>query len=202
MVPILSAHRRIAVLLASSLFLAACSDKPPAPTATVGGSATHAEMHKPATPNTSTELNEALNPKDVKFSLSLIGHPKYIEDQDTLLFNIQVANHGGVALVGVGTKPVNLGALLLGPDGPDKPPGLREFVRVHLPLIASGDKKALQVMLPAESLKGQTLQFQLVQEGVMWFDGAGQSPLTLGAYSRCNSQAKTLCDAAGTPVAH
>ena len=197
-----STHRLLPMLLASSLFLAACSDKPAASTNTAMASAasSKAATNTAISPAGTTVLNEALNPKKVKFTLSLVGQPRYIADKDLLRFNIQIDNQGQTTLVGAGTRPVNLAALLLGPNGPDKAPGLREFVRVHLPSISPGERKTIEADLPGESLKGQTVQFQLVQEGVAWFGGADQTVLKLGAYSRCSEAAKMLCDAAGTPV--
>jgi hypothetical protein len=193
-------RRHIPMLLASGLFLSACSDKPATPAADTQVASAGAETQKPAISTANTEENGPLDSKDVKFLITLVGHPKYVEDQDVLMFTVDVANHGRVPLVGKGANPVNLAALLLGPDGPDKAPGLREFVRVHLPLIAPGEQRPVQVVLPAKALKGQTVQFFLVQEGVAWFSGPGQSPLTLGAYSRCNGMANTLCDATGAAV--
>lgn len=196
-----STYRLLPILLASSLFVAACSDKSDAPATTAPASAASAASTAATSSVGATVLNDALNPKDVKFTLSLVGQPKYIADKDVLRFNIQIDNQGQATLVGTGAKPVNLAALLLGPNGPDKAPGLREFVRVHLPVISPGAQKTVEADLPAESLKGQTVQFQLVQEDVAWFSGAGQAALTLGAYSRCGDATKILCDTAGTPVA-
>lgn len=193
-------RRHIPILLASGLFLSACSDKPATPAAGSQLASAGAESQKPAISAANTVEDGPLNSKDVKFSMTLVGHPKYVEDKDVLMFNVDVANDGRVPLVGMGTNPVNLAALLLGPDGPDKAPGLREFVRVHLPLIAPGEQKLLQVALPAKALKGQTVQFALVQEGVAWFGGPGRSAITVGAYSRCDGRANTLCDASGAPV--
>lgn len=187
--------RLIPILLASSI-LAACGGNSETPSDT----AVSPEAPAPTTATAGPEINEPLNPEKVKVTLSLVGQPVYVEGEDVLQFNIRVANTGQVDLVGAGTKPVNLAALLLGPDGPDKEPGMRDFVRVPLPLVAQGAQQILQANLPAEKLQGQTVEFQLVQEGVAWFDGFGQAPLDLGAYSRCSKEEKTLCDKAGTPV--
>jgi hypothetical protein len=203
MYSVYSPPRLLPMLLASIFFLAACSNKSAAPTTTAVPSAASSEAARNTaiSPAGTTVLNEALNPKEVKFILTLVGQPRYIADKDVLQFNIQINNQGQTTLVGAGTRPVNLAALLLGPNGPDKAPGLREFVRVHLPPIAPGERKTLEADLPGDSLKGQTVEFNLVQEGVAWFSGAGQAGLTLGAYSRCSDASKTLCDAAGTSVA-
>lgn len=192
---------RLVALLAGSLFLAACGDNTGVPQASEG--AAEASSETPAAPAASpsvAEMNEALTAEQVDITLAVDGQPSYLRDEDVLLFNIRVGNQGKTHLVGVGTKPILLGVLLLGPEGPDKAPGLRDFVVVPLPLIAPGEAQTVQARLPAEALDGQTVQFQLLQGGVSWFDGFGQAPLNLGAYSRCNGADNTLCDSAGTPI--
>lgn len=191
-----STVRLVTVLLATGL-LAACNDAPPP----VAPATKPSPAAAPAAPAVPGQLNSPLSADQVNVTLSLDGQPRYLSTEDALLVNVKIANNGQVELVGAGTYPVNLAALLLGPEGPDKAPGLRDFVRVPLPVIAKGTQSVVQVKLPAESLKGQKVQFQLVQEGVAWFNGFDQAPLDLGRYSRCNSGAKALCDGSDTPVA-
>lgn len=198
------AARLLVVLLTTSLVLTACGDKADAPPA--NDESPVASSDSPVAtvaPNASVEMNEPLTADQVSITLAVEGQPRYKQDEDFLLFNINVANHGKTHLVGAGTKPVHLGVLLVGPEGPDKAPGLRDFVVVPLPLIGMGETKTVEAKLPAKALDGQTVQFQLLQGGVSWFDGFGQQPLNTGAYSRCKGDDanKTLCDSAGAPVA-
>lgn len=189
----------LAICMSSLVALGACSGAPDSTPADGNGSMAASEAAADAPP-VAREINEALVPEQVSVSLSLAGEPVYLEDEDALLLGITIANNGQTDLIGSGSKPVNLGASLLGPHGANTPPGIRDFVRVPLPLIARGTEKTVRMKLPAKSLNGQTVQVQLVQEGVAWFNAFGQAPLKLDAYSPCNNASGALCNSSGEAV--
>jgi hypothetical protein len=133
---------------------------------------------------------------DVGFELA--SPPAYIEGQDMMRLDLRVQNKGSAMIVGQGKAPVNVGVILVGPDGPDVAPGRREFVRVPLPVVAPGATADIVAELPAKDLqRGLKVRVELVQEGVAWFPQFG---LDVGNFERCAGNDKTLCDADGTAL--
>lgn len=157
---------------------------------------------EPADPAASGEINEPLPREIVGASLSLVGEPRYRAEDDVLVFDVLIDNTGQSSLVSAGLKPIQLGISLAGPEGVDKAPGTRGFVRAKLPLIHPGQTEQVTVNVSAEAALGLQVQAELVQEGVAWFGRKyGRPTLDLGTFQRCANAAGTLCNAFGDPIA-
>lgn len=148
-----------------------------------------------------TTLEAAIPAEQIATRLELVGSPRYAAGSDTLELVVRVHNDGQATLVGAGTAMVNLGAMLVGPEGPDAPPGLRDFVRAPLPLMAPGTQAEVAISLPAEPLLGLPVRLELVQEGVNWFSAYGQPSLDIGLFQRCDATPGTLCTEDGQALA-
>lgn len=200
--------RTMLILAGLALALAGCNQPAPstADAGTDSAAATAAEpMAAPETQPTEVgadyQLDTAIPKEKINTALTLAAPPAYRASDDTLLLQVNVQNHGDAALVGRGKKPVQLAATLAGPDGVDKAPGVRDFVRVRLPLVQPGGEANVRVRIPAAKILGLDLKLELVQETVAWFGRRyGQPGLDVGVFQRCDGAAATLCDASGTPV--
>lgn len=156
----------------------------------------------PAESTPSSEINQPLAPENVGAALSLIGSPRYREADDALVFDVEVKNTGQSSLVSAGSKPVQLGVTLAGPEGVDKAPGKRDFVRAKLPLTKPGGTAQVTVEIPAEAALGLQVQVELVQEDVAWFGRRyGHPTLEVGTFQRCVDEPSTLCNTSGERVA-
>ena len=173
----------------------------PAPTATAP-SETPATAPPAATPAAEpVDINAPIDPIQIAARLELVSPPVYVAAADVLRVRVRVYNDGQHRLVSAGSRMVNLGAQLLGPNGVDTPPGNRDFVRAPLPLITLGQSAEVSVDLPTAPALGLPVRFELVQEGVNWFSAYGQPSLDLGSFQRCAEDASTLCDASGQALA-
>jgi hypothetical protein len=196
-----------AVLALIAIALAGCGNKPaeaPVQTATPAATTTPAAQVPAAAPAVPADftLDKPIAGADIATSMSLIGAPVYRAKDDKVVFNVEVNNAGKSPLVSAGTMPVQIAVTLAGPDGVDKAPGVRNFVRTKLPLIQAASKARVQVVMPAQPMLGLTPRLELVQEGVAWFGKRWKQPtLDLGVFQRCNGAEGTLCDSAGVPVA-
>ena len=185
------------LLLAGVLALSACSQDAPAP-----ADPATASTDAGAAPATVEHAIDAPIPAaDIDTTLGLVAPPVHVAATDTLRFTVRVHNRGKVTLASAGSAPVNLGAMLIGPDGPDTPPGNRDFQRVTLPAIPQGGSADVVAELPVAPLLGLPVRLELVQEGVAWFSSYGDVPLELGTFARCTDDAATLCSADGQPLA-
>lgn len=188
-------HHQVILALAVTTALAACGNETSAPSHATNSNA-------PALSQAKTPAINAPIPRDaISTKLELTDHPIYDEADDSLHVEIRVTNQGKANLVSAGTAMVDLGAMLMGPHGPDQPPGKREFVRTKIPLIAPGNSAVVEAKLPAAQLIGLPIRFELVQEGVAWFSGYGQPTLDIGPYKRCDGIDKSLCDGNNQVVA-
>lgn len=149
---------------------------------------------------TATVINAAIPADQIGTRLALTAPPRYAPREDKLVLAVRVHNDGKATLVSQGSAPVRLGAMLLGTDGVDRPPGLRDFIRAELPVIAPGAMADLELRLPAAALLGLPVRLELVQEGVNWFSVYGQAPLDVGTFNRCARARAALCDARGNPL--
>jgi hypothetical protein len=185
-----------ALILAAALamILAACGNQSSAPS----GASTMPSSQADASAD--QHINSPIPPDAISTRLEFEGHPTYDKDDDSLNVEIRVSNQGKRSLVSAGTAMVRLGAMLVGPNGPDQPPGNRDFKRIDLPMTPAGQSSVVDAQLPARLLLGLHVRFDLVQEGVNWFSAYGQPTLDLGPYTRCNNQEKSLCDGNGHPV--
>jgi len=179
----------IFLFIAIAVILVACDREP--------GSSTSSSTPAGSSDQTSSaNLINAAIPKDaISTELKLAGHPSYSANDDTLHVHIRVFNRGKADLISAGTAMVRLGAMLIGPNGPDQAPGKRDFARIDLPMIAPGNAIDVEARLPASTLLGLPIRFDLVQEGVNWFSVYGQPTLDVGPFKRCNDDPKSLCDA-------
>lgn len=154
-----------------------------------------------AIPEAVTSIEAPIPPEHLATRIESIAPARYNPASDELLLSVRVHNDGQATLVSAGAAMVNLGAMLVGPEGPDVAPGLRDFVRAPLPVIVPADSAEIAVRLPAEQLLGLPVRLELVQEGVSWFSAYGQPSLDIGPFVRCNGQTATLCQPDGSPVA-
>lgn len=177
-------------LCAATLLLAACGKNTSPPV-----TASPAEE-----PPAATAANAPIPADQLGATLALVGSPGYDSSDDTVHARISITNTGRVALSSKGAHIFNLGVMLVGPDGPDKVPGNRNFVRVPLPLVAPGSQIEVDAVLPAEPLLNLAVRADLVQENVSWFAGYGYATLEIGTFQRCDGEPRTLCDDNGNPV--
>lgn len=136
-------------------------------------------------------------------AIELAGDPGYNTKQDELVFDVEVTNSGKIYFDAdvAGDHPLNLGVVLAGPDGVDKPPGRRKFRRARLPRIAPGAHKRVVVRVPAAELINLEVQVEPVQERVAWFGAAYGGPvLKIGTFRRCRGMEAMLCTEDGTPL--
>lgn len=182
------------------MVLTACGNQSAAPSGPNAPAAGTSSANASA-PTDSSHIINAPIPRDaISTRLELAGQPTYNKDDDSLNVKVRVSNQGKVGLVSAGTAMVRLGVMLIGPDGPDKAPGNRDFKRIDLPMITPGSSAEVVAKLPAAGLVGLPVRFDLVQEGVNWFSAYGQPTLDIGPYKRCEGQDKSLCDDKGQPV--
>lgn len=151
----------------------------------------------------SLEVNAPIKPDDIDLAFSVVGAPSYDPASDTVSFTVNVANNGKAAIASAGSRPVNLGVVILGADGTlQTPPAKQDFLRVRLPQgLESGQKLDLPVKFKVAPTLGGTVIVDGVQERVAWFRGYKKPVLTLGTFVRCNGDEKTACLSDGTPIA-
>jgi len=195
------------MLIAVALVLTGCNQDPAGQdaldaAATDGTPAATPPGSEPARAGADFRLDQPIPKENISTTLTLAAPPVYRAANDTLLLRIEVGNQGSTALVGRGDMPVQLGMTLSGPEGVDKEPGQRDFVRVRLPLVQPGSTTQMDVQVPADKILGLGLNAELVQERAGWFGRKYKQPiLVVGTFQRCDGAEKTLCDAAGMPVA-
>lgn len=186
--------RTTPLLLLGALALSGCSDDTAAPSGT--------DAPAPATVSAPTAgINAPIPAEDIDTRLELVGSPVHVAGGDTLRLTVRVHNDGRATLVSEGTAKVNLGVMLVGPEGPDTTPGNRDFQRMTLPEIPAGGSAEVTGELPVQPLLGLPLRIELVQEGVNWFSAYGEVSLDLGPFARCADDASALCGADGQPLA-
>lgn len=190
----MKSSQAVPLIVSTALILGACG-KQPAPS--TSGATSESSTGQTASAN----LINAAIPKDaISTGLELSGHPVYSAADDTLHVRIQVLNRGKTNLVSAGMAMVRLGAMLIGPNGPDQPPGKRDFARIDLPMITPGGSAEVQANLPAAALINLPIRFDLVQEGINWFSAYGQPTLDIGPFKRCGDNEKSLCDVDNGPI--
>jgi len=188
---------RTAALAAAIALLVGCGRELPAP----AEPSTPTPAAEAASAAPITTLEAAIPAEQIATRLELVGSPRYAAGSDTLELVVRVHNDGQATLVGAGAAMVNLGAMLVGPDGPDVAPGVRDFIRAPLPVTVPGSQVEVPMSLPAAALLGLPIRLELVQEGVSWFGNYGQPSLDIGAFQRCGGAEGSLCDADGQAVA-
>lgn len=151
----------------------------------------------------SVGVNAPIPRNDIDLVFSAMGAPTYDPATDTISFTVNVANNGKTTLASAGSYPVNVGVVILGPDGTLKtPPAKQDFVRIHLPQpLEPGQKLDLPVKFKVAPTLGGTVIVDAVQERVAWFRGYQKPVLTLGTIVRCDGKEKTACFSDGTAIA-
>lgn len=186
----MTAFRTLFFVIAASTALAGCGNQDSAtPTGT-----------EATTDAASGQINSALPREDISTKLELVGSPTYDQADDSLHVHVRIINNGKTTLVSAGTAMVRLGAMLMGPQGPDQAPGNRDFVRIDLPSIPAGSNAEVEGKLPAAALVNLPVRFDMVQEGVNWFSTYGQPTLDIGPYKRCANNDHSLCDNSDKPL--
>lgn len=194
------------VLIAVALTLAGCNQQPAGqetadPAASDAATTPPAESGDAVPAGPDFRLDQPIAKEDIRTTLTLAAPPAYRASDDTLLLQVEVGNQGRTALVSQGEMPVQLGVTLAGPDGVDKAPGRRDFVRAKLPLVQPGSTATVGVAVPAADILGLAVNAELVQERVAWLGRKFQQPvLEIGTFQRCDGGENTLCDASGVPV--
>jgi hypothetical protein len=164
--------------------------------------ATSAPVPLDAQTSTANSIDAAIPPAKLKLVYKIVEGPFYDPQSDFLSYTISVANEGKVTLRSKGTRPVNLGVVILGPDGSHRtPPGNRGFVRVRLPRpIAPGDEVEIPIGFRMTPTIGGSVVLDGVQERVRWFSDYKKPTLLLGAFIRCGKSEASACTANGKPV--
>jgi hypothetical protein len=181
--------------LLAAMSLAACNQNAPSTTNT----------EQPATEQKASvpgEINEAIPPDSINLAYAIIAGPAYDAKDETIVYKIQVANNGKVALSSTGSKPVNLGVVILGPgDNIGVPPGKRDFVRVKLPrTLEPGQSLDVTAAFKVEPTIGGSVVLDAVQEGVRWFGDYKKPTLALGAFQYCDGNETEICTADGEAI--
>lgn len=192
---------RLILALAAATLTVACGRDLPPPAEPASVTPTADATTAPSAADAPLILETAIPADQIATRLELVGTPRYVASSDTLELVVRVHNDGQATLVGEGSAMVRLGAMLLGPEGPDKAPGVRDFIRVPLPLLRTGSDAEVAMSLPAQPMLDLVVRLELVQEGVNWFSAYGQPSLDVGPFQRCDGAKETLCDATGTALA-
>jgi SAM-dependent methyltransferase len=120
----------------------------------------------------------AVVPATYHARIEIVAMPDRVARNSTMLVDLRVTNEGRAPWKSTNageTGHVALGVQLLGPDGRLV---VRDFHRVSLPRdVPSGDTIALRIHCPTPGTpESHQLKFDLVAEGVTWFEAAG-SPI-------------------------
>jgi YD repeat-containing protein len=114
-------------------------------------------------------------------TLTITSAPALSADGQSVLTTVDIANNGKVTLASAAPHPVNLGNHLIDGTGNQV---VGDLTRASIPEIAPGSHAAVVISTPAAQLlgTGRRVQFELVQEGIAWFQSFGFTPLVAGPY--------------------
>lgn len=181
------------LLIASSLVLSACSSNE--------GEAPVAAVEKAAEPSSPQPTAQRLTKEQVATTIEQVGSLGYNAADDTLVVSVKVTNNGTASLPHAGANPVSLGVLQMVPAASGTPTRGQELRVQFESDVAPSTNAELIAVIPAALAVGNTVQLELVQEGVAWFGYDFQQPtLILGPFARC-TDGKALCDADGKAIA-
>lgn len=188
-------YRMVLALLVASASLTACNK--------LDSSSTSAA--KPTAEEKATvpgAINSPIPPASIDLAYSIIGGPTYDPEGGTLEYKVQVTNNGKVAISSVGTRPVHLGIVILGPDGTTKtPPGKRDFVRIKFPrILEPGQSLDVSAKFRLAPTIGGNVVLDAVQEGVRWFSDYKKPTLPLGTFIYCDGSDTEICTADGNSI--
>lgn len=160
------------------------------------------ETTSPGVPAQAVEINKPIAPANIDLVYKIVQGPAYDPVTDTLSYTINVTNNGKAVLVSKGARPVQLGVVILGPDGSHAtPPGTRGFVRVALPhALSPGEKIEVPVRFKVAPTIGGSVAIDGVQERVRWFSDYKKPLFNLGRFTRCDNEKASVCDFSGKPV--
>lgn len=118
----------------------------------------------------------------VSVALAITSGPSLSADGQSVLTTIDIANNGKVTLASASPHPVNLGNHLIDAAGNLL---ANDVTRASIPELAPGQHAAVTISTPASQLVGlgRRVQFELVQEGLYWFQSLGVTPLVAGPYA-------------------
>lgn len=189
------------------MFAAGCNGQPdgtaasPTPAADAAVPA-NTPAHRDAMAPNGPAIDSPIGPDDLGLIFRVVDGPYYDKTADRVSFDMEAENTGTVVLSSTGRFPVNIGLIIVGPDGlVDTPPGNLEFQRLHFnEALASGAKAEFRAEFPAAPTIGGSVVIDGVQEGVNWFRSYGKQTLTLGTFARCQGDANSLCNESGKAI--
>lgn len=186
------------LLVATSLFLSACSsNESGAPTE----AAAAVSANQPTQTNPPTSAGIRLTKEQVSTSIEQIGVPSYNATDDTMTVQLKITNNGKVPLPSGGANPVSVGVVQMTPNPAGEATRGQEFRAPFAGDLAPSSSTEVTAVVPGAFASGNSVQFELVQEGVAWFGYDFQQPVVvLGPFKRCADD-KGLCDADGKAVA-
>lgn len=182
-------------LLAAAMAFSACSRD--------GGSGAAPAAHEAGeSAAKQIEVDAPIAHGDIDLVFATEGAPAYDPAADMLTYTARVSDNGKAPIASKGDYPVNIGVVMLDADGTSKsPPAKQDFVRPPLPEgLEPGEKTDLPIRFRVAPTLGGTVIVEAVQERVVWFRGYKKPVLTLGSFSRCNGDAKTVCTREGAAV--
>lgn len=155
---------------------------------------------KPAAPS-NDKVNAPLTSEQISTSVRVLDGPFYDTASDQLIVKVGVQNKGSVVLPVTGTNPVTLGVVQKVPGQGGEPDTRSTDTRAALKEdIKPGATGEADVSLPADFVIGNKIEFEPLQENVVWFGFDLKQPTAvIGPFARCAND-KGLCDGQGTPV--
>jgi len=154
------------------------------------------------TPAAEGKVNAPLTPEQVSVSTSVVEGPVYDAASDTLNVKVGLQNNGSVVFPVTGTNPVTLGVVQKIPGQGGQPD--TRGVDTRAPFnedIKPGATGVADVSIPASFAVGYKVEFDPLQENVVWFGFSLKQPtVVIGPFARC-ADGKGLCDSEGKAVA-
>jgi YD repeat-containing protein len=122
-----------------------------------------------------------LQPNEATSTLTVLAAPTLSSDGQMMVATIDVANRSYISFSSTGTYPINLGNHLGDTSGNTQ---VWDIGRASLPVIPPGGHASLSIGAPTAGAtgNGQTVQFELVQEGQNWFRSFGFPAISVGPY--------------------
>jgi len=155
---------------------------------------------KPAAPS-NDKVNTPLKPEQVSASASVLEGPYYDGASDQLIVKIAVKNTGSVVYPVTGINAVTLGVVQKVPGQGGQPDTRASDTRAAFKEdIKPGATGEADVSLPADFAVAHKVEFEPLQENVVWFGYDLKQPTAvIGPFARC-ADGKGLCDGQGNPV--
>lgn len=188
-------YRLTLTLLVATAMLAACN-KPDSSSTTDAKPAVEQKVPPMG------EVNAAIPPGNIDLTYATVGEPAFNAEEGTLAYKVRVTNNGKVLVSSAGSRPVNLGVIIVGPDGNFRtPPGKRDFVRIKFPrALEPGQSLDLMATFKVAPTIGGSVVLDAVQERVRWFSEYGKPTLALGTFKHCEGSETDICTAEDKPL--